>query len=410
MGEVVSIGRSKARKFWDIEVEDDPHLFALASGVLTHNSKPNPMPESVTDRCTRSHEYIFMLTKSARYFYDAEAVKEPAAGDSGFAKQRKKNGGSVIYDRDSSRNDENSLPRYVDTGTRNRRDVWTISTKPFKGSHFAVFPPEIPEVCIKAATSERGRCPSCGAPWARVVEMGRVQTTGGGAGRENSGNCLLPGRGHSNVGKMAQREHITLGFRPSCDCGGDWRVIDSPTGEVEGDDPTMKTGRAGMNRPRREGESTRPMYRWEQKAYAAQLRASPHRAEMEGEAGAAFAHYIRTDDSGARPVPATLLDKWLSRGWLTEPDSPPERLDPVPCVVLDPFAGSGTAGSVAKSLGRDYILIEANPDYIELIEARLAATPRPPKTLADFATGEPSANKFVTDIESADTDFEAMQE
>ena len=77
-GEVVKIGRSRARKFWDIGVKDNPHLFALASGVLTHNSKPNPMPESVTDRPTKAHEYVFLLTKSARYFYDADAVREKA--------------------------------------------------------------------------------------------------------------------------------------------------------------------------------------------------------------------------------------------------------------------------------------------------------------------------------------------
>ncbi|MBM3862236.1 MAG: site-specific DNA-methyltransferase [Verrucomicrobia bacterium] len=75
--EIVGIQRSKSQAFYDIGI-DEPHVFALASGVLTHNSKPNPMPESVTDRCTKAHEYIFLLTKSARYYYDAEALKEPA--------------------------------------------------------------------------------------------------------------------------------------------------------------------------------------------------------------------------------------------------------------------------------------------------------------------------------------------
>src|SRR5690606_17113741 len=77
--EIVAIRRSRARQFWDIGVADEPHLFALASGVLTHNSKPNPMPESVTDRPTKAHEYIFLLAKSERYYYDAEAIKEPLA-------------------------------------------------------------------------------------------------------------------------------------------------------------------------------------------------------------------------------------------------------------------------------------------------------------------------------------------
>lgn len=79
-GEVIEIRASRARKFWDIAVEDDPHLFALASGVLTHNCKPNPMPESVRDRCTKSHEYLFLLTKQQRYYFDFDAFQEPVNG------------------------------------------------------------------------------------------------------------------------------------------------------------------------------------------------------------------------------------------------------------------------------------------------------------------------------------------
>ncbi len=75
--EILSIGASRARRFWDIAVEDEPHLFALASGVLTHNCKPNPMPESVADRPTKSHEYLFLLSKSETYYYNHEAIKEP---------------------------------------------------------------------------------------------------------------------------------------------------------------------------------------------------------------------------------------------------------------------------------------------------------------------------------------------
>lgn len=80
-GEVVEIRASRARGFWDIAVEDEPHLFALASGVLTHNCKPNPMPESVRDRPTKSHEHIWLLSKAERYYYDADAIKEPASPD-----------------------------------------------------------------------------------------------------------------------------------------------------------------------------------------------------------------------------------------------------------------------------------------------------------------------------------------
>jgi DNA modification methylase len=87
--------------------------------------KPNPMPESVKDRCTKAHEYVFLLTKSARYYFDNKAIKEPSA----------KSGNT-----------------YVDSGTRNRRSVWTINTKPFKGAHFAVMPEALVEPCVLAGS------------------------------------------------------------------------------------------------------------------------------------------------------------------------------------------------------------------------------------------------------------------
>jgi len=110
-------------------------------------NKPNPMPESVTDRPTKSHEYVFLLTKSARYYYDAEAIKEPA-----------KDWGT--RDRTNWRGKVNS-PAGPQTGCtnanhaasgRNARSVWTITTQPYPDAHFATFPEALPERCIKAGT------------------------------------------------------------------------------------------------------------------------------------------------------------------------------------------------------------------------------------------------------------------
>ena len=123
----------------------------LRQDIIWH--KPNPMPESVTDRCTKAHEYIFLLTKSARYFYDQEAVKE-------LADPRYENRYSLPFnvgDKESAGcgrpgGASNTPGMKSFTGTRNRRSVWTITTKPFSGAHFAVFPPEIPEICIKAGS------------------------------------------------------------------------------------------------------------------------------------------------------------------------------------------------------------------------------------------------------------------
>ncbi len=114
--------------------------------------KLNPMPESVTDRCTKSHEYIFLLTKSARYFYDAAAIAEKsiwADRDGRFTN------GPTISPRMSMEGADYQCKKqgvYNSNGNRNRRSVWTITTKPFKEAHFATFPPEIPEICIKAGS------------------------------------------------------------------------------------------------------------------------------------------------------------------------------------------------------------------------------------------------------------------
>jgi len=112
-------------------------------------SKPNPMPESVTDRCTKSHEYIFLLTKSARYYYDQEAIQEKSGGykSSGLVhKENNKRWGTGLE----------STQNHVPTENRNKRSVWTITTKPFKEAHFATFPEDLVVPMIKAGCPEGG--------------------------------------------------------------------------------------------------------------------------------------------------------------------------------------------------------------------------------------------------------------
>jgi DNA modification methylase len=111
-------------------------------------NKPNPMPESVRDRCTKAHEYVFLLSKSPRYYFDSEAVKEDAVSDApsgnGFAGRQ---GGAC--DRPMS-GGNGTKERWQPGGKRNRRSVWSVTTKPFKGAHFATFPPELIQPCILA--------------------------------------------------------------------------------------------------------------------------------------------------------------------------------------------------------------------------------------------------------------------
>jgi DNA modification methylase len=249
----------------------------LRSDIIWH--KPNCMPSRVEDRPTQAHEYVFLLTKNERYFYDHIAVKEPVAksGRSSGNKARK-----IADGIERSRLDTHmgsSVP-WTDNGTgRNKRTVWTINTKPWRGAHFAVFPTTLVEPCVLAGTSEQGCCSRCGSPLERVIEK-----SGG-----------SPKRTSEQLRQEAEERGIVLD---------------------ENNPGVASKGRAsaGLYLPHEPAE-------------------------------------IKT--TGWKPTCAC-------KGSVKEP-----------CVVLDPFAGSGTVGEVAKSLGRDSILIELNPSYVELIKQRV---------------------------------------
>lgn len=249
----------------------------LRSDIIWH--KPNPMPESVTDRPTKSHEYLFLLAKNDRYFYDAEAIKEQVTGnahDRGDGMNPKRLQGVPGMMRSNPTFTANEL-----VSSRNKRTVWTVATYSYPDSHFATFPPDLIKPCILAGTSAKGCCPKCGAPWERVIEPnGRIRS--GGTTERTKGLSI----GHGNGGNSmlldgAITQYKTIGWQPGCDC--------------------------------------------------------------------------------------------LARNSFTHPADP--LLPPIPCTVLDPFAGSGTTGQVALELGRNAILIELNPAYVKLANDRTFTTP-----------------------------------
>jgi len=180
-------------------------------------SKLNPMPESVTDRCTKSHEYIFLLTKSARYFYDAEAVKEP--GTRYEWNTQKFKGGDLTRHHGSTCGKEEGDPN----AGRNLRSVWHIATQPYKEAHFATFPEKLVEPCILAGTSERGCCAECGAPWERVVERGLTAHDGATDSAYSQGTTAnrlaLLRQAARERGEEYSSAHKTLGWKPTCSCG-----------------------------------------------------------------------------------------------------------------------------------------------------------------------------------------------
>ncbi len=213
-------------------------------------SKPNPMPESVTDRPTKSHEYLFLLSKGPRYFYDTEAVREPAqSGPSDLrkmAESKDRIGGLVKEQTDpllkasaltnigrkrsvggrplgtwpgigpkhgqSDNHKSDYEPMEAHAG-RNLRSVWTIATEPYPGAHFATFPQKLVEPCVKAGTSEHGVCPECGAPWVREVVVDYRDAPGG--SRRHSG-AHVKGIGEMRTNDRALKDVTTTGWRPTC--------------------------------------------------------------------------------------------------------------------------------------------------------------------------------------------------
>jgi DNA modification methylase len=232
--------------------------------------KPNPMPGSYRDRFTTAHEYVWLLAKSERYFFDAEAVKEPASPNTHARMGRAHNGyhapgqdrhSGILAPRENAgvnpkarsrrpggwaeegshrdlvgrydrvkQNDSFSAAVVDVVGMRMKRDVWTIPTTPYSGSHYATFPEELVEPCILAGTSAHGHCSSCGAGWTRV--MGDpVPAEGRGSGnkerRDRSQFGGVPPIGNEAIGKQNQAfgvpwqpsVPVTAGWEPGCECG-----------------------------------------------------------------------------------------------------------------------------------------------------------------------------------------------
>jgi DNA modification methylase len=288
-------------------------------------AKPNPMPESVTDRPTKAHEYVFLLTKSARYFYDADAVREPLhpivaaaaeryANDPSLRDARRMGNIGAAPDRNDSRKtvhvDNNA---FVNPAGRNLRSVWNIPTEPFPEAHFATFPKALVEPCIKAGTSEKGCCPGCGAPWVREVERDVPIDPGRGNGSKLRDADGLSARAASTAQRrlgQAYQDQLdenpprTVGWHPSCRCGGD--------SHGDSDIRSLELVEA-------------------------------------------------TTARDLSDVPGAVL---LG-------DAPALKPQPIPCTVLDPFAGSGTTGVVALRLGRSFIGIELSPEYAAMARRSL---------------------------------------
>ena len=191
-------------------------------------NKPNPMPESVTDRCTKAHEYIFLLTKKPRYYYDQDAIREdfnyperkynPDTSNHKTAKLKEQGNRctSALHDGRTQYGDPN-------TG-RNKRSVWTVPTCPYPEAHFATFPPKLIEPCVLAGCPE-WVCKKCGEPRRRIVEKHGNRTESS----DESKSIANADRNDSEIMRCGESESTTTGYTDcGCNAGFDGGIVLDP--------------------------------------------------------------------------------------------------------------------------------------------------------------------------------------
>ena len=191
-------------------LQDDGWI--LRSAIVWH--KPNPMPESTTDRPTNAYEMVFLLTKRPRYFYDADAVRQPLTGGANPGRKDGKHRPGKAHDDNDHRSD--SWQNTCTPSSANLRNVWQISTQGRPEAHFATFPDELPRKCILAGTSEHGVCANCGAPWRRITA---THDRNGRLGKGYHDHTDDLGRGQRGVFSAdGAPTRQTVGWQPGCEC------------------------------------------------------------------------------------------------------------------------------------------------------------------------------------------------
>ena len=196
---------------WRVALALQADGWYLRQDIIWH--KPNAMPESVTDRCTKAHEYIFLMTKKPRYYYDAEAIKVPLAESTANDKRQLK---GEFTDRRPERGfvgnpSQGSGLLKSNGGTANKRSVWTVPTAPYSEAHFATFPPKLIEPCILAGCPQ-WVCKKCGEPRRRITETTQIKR------RRNTPTTKPCDDRSPSANDVAGTESKTVGWA-DCGCG-----------------------------------------------------------------------------------------------------------------------------------------------------------------------------------------------
>lgn len=343
---------------WRVALALQADGWILRQDIIWH--KPSPMPETVRNRCTKAHEYVFLLAKRQGYFYDAEAVKERADTADLPPRLLGNKQADTEYDGMVSHNENHASAVLNRVPNRNKRSVWTIASQGYAGAHFATFPPKLIEPMIKAGTSEKGCCAECGASWKRVVEektltrerpndyVKRVPSNTLARVEEgvHQGGVLTSTLGMNTcANSVAGVETKTVGWEPTCECNGKFvkQIIKESRHVID-------------------SSSEKNNLRIEQKMHSTKSTLATFRS--------AVTHEEEVEKSVVKYVSNLSLD-----------DHPI-----VPCVVLDPFMGSGTTACVSVALGRHAVGIDLNEKYIKnnqipRIEGELLSRPETAKLI-----------------------------
>lgn len=333
--EVVAIRASRSRCYWDIELEESPHLFALASGVLSHNS---PMPESVTNRPAKALEYVFLFAKKQGYYWDGEAIKRKSLTADLPPRTLAPKQAKTPFDGKISHNEDHAravLERVTDRNFRNA-DLWfasidephgltgigdelvgiDVTSEAYGGLHFATFPRKLIEPFIKAGSAPQC-CAQCGTPWLRLTERTQLK-------RERPNDYVkrdgAAGTGNSCANTVAGVTVTTKGWRPNCECCG--KLV-------------KRTGkRLGYG--------------------------SYHNHSQDG-----VGYGLRQEGKGPASNPGPPTKEFEATRVEYVSDLPLANHPTKPCIILDPFCGSGTTCIVALEHGRASIGIDLSVKYLQ---------------------------------------------
>ncbi len=261
---------------WRVALALQADGWVLRQDIIWYS--PNKMPESVQNRCGKSHEHIFLLAKGEGYYFDSTAIQEPAkSGDAGLLAggayslpgqaphsnardavvRGKRRGGGAAFGKSVNRGGaidpgvQNREYDRDDADTVNKRDVWIVPTTGYPGAHFAVYSPRLITPCILAGTSEHGVCAACGRPWERVVmRVGAVKGEGDASGWKRDRSFRDSRNGVDSTLDLGIPQRETVGWRKACGCSADAvapaLVLDPFVGSGTTVATALQLGRAGV--------------------------------------------------------------------------------------------------------------------------------------------------------------------